>query len=246
MIVLFLSRLSNIPRMNKAIKNIKIAIADDHQLFGEMIESWVKLDKEWKGIEVIFKAYDGLELIEQLKRHKPDIILMDLKMPKCDGMEATALIKAEYPDIKILILSMYDEKKFIIELIEKGANGYLLKNISSEELIQAIRTVAESDYYYNENLSEAMVKGWLNKKRIKPNLDDIVNLTAREKEVLELICGGHITVEIASILDIGSRTVEGHRSELLSKTGARNTASLVKYAVENDLVPLDLKNRQNA
>lgn len=231
--------------MNKASGNIKIAIADDHQLFGEMIESVAKLDKNWNGIKVIFKVYDGEELIEQLKRHKPDVILMDLKMPKCDGMEATKRIKADNPDIKILILSMYDEKKFIIELIEEGANGYLLKNTSSEELIDAIRTVAKSEYYFNESLSEAMIKGWLNKKRIKPNLDDFVNLTDREKEVLDLICKGHKTSEIALVLGIGPRTVEGHRSELLSKTGVRNTASLVKYAMENDLVAVDLRNRPN-
>ena len=222
---------------------INIAIVEDHTLFREMLLKVIQVNGKWREIDVVFAVGSGKEMVVQLEKHRPDVILMDLKMPDMDGIQATTYIKKYYPAIKVIVLSMFEEKKFVIELVKCGANGYLTKNTSLDVILQAIHTVVTKGIYYNDLLSEAAVEGWSKKKQVKPNLNASANLTKREKEVLALICDGRKTVEIASELNIGSRTIEGHRSELLSKTGAKNTANLVRYAVENDLIAFDLRKR---
>lgn len=216
---------------------VKVAIADDHVLFRKGLITILELDDN---IEIVLDADNGKDLIEKLESNLPEVILMDLKMPVMDGMEATKIIKEKHPDIKVLILSMYDEEKFIIHCLELGANGYLLKNTDPDEVINAIDIVMKKDLYFNDHISTVMLKGLNQKNRIKgkPRFDSNLQLTNREKEILELICKELTTPEIAEKLFISNRTVEGHRKNLLEKTGAKNTAGLVVFALKNELVEI--------
>ncbi|EAY24623.1 response regulator transcription factor [Microscilla marina] len=216
---------------------VKVAIADDHVLFRKGLVTILELDDN---IEVVYGADNGKELIDKVDAQPPDVILMDLKMPVMDGMEATKIIKAKYPEVKVLVLSMYDEEKFIIHCLELGANGYLLKNTDPDELVHAIGTVMAKDFYFNNHISTVMLKGLNQKKRAKgkPQFENSIELTKREQEVLELICKELTTPEMAEKLFISNRTVEGHRKNLLEKTGAKNTAGLVVFALKNELVEI--------
>lgn len=217
---------------------IKLTIADDHSLFRKGLSSMIM---ECHGIDLIHEAANGRELIDSIEQENrvPDVILMDLKMPQMDGIEATKYLKAVHPDIKIIVLSMYDDDKFIIHMIESGANGYLLKNADADEVQNSIHAVMTNGYYFNDHVSTALLKGLVRKKKIVPSFNNKIHLTAREFEVLKMICDQMTNVEMAKKLCLSARTIEGYRKKLLVKIGAKNTAGLVMYAVKNNLVDLD-------
>lgn len=216
---------------------ITLAIADDHKLFREGLAS---LFRQHPRIQVVMQAENGQDLIDQISAStRPDVILMDLSMPILDGMVATEKLKKSDPHIKILVLSMYNEEAFILKMLDLGANGYLLKSAEPEELIKAIETVKEKDYYFNDFINTVMLKGLKEKKNYtKLSLKNQETVTIRELESLELICKGYNSTEIAEKLFISKRTVDFHRQNLLSKFAVKNTASLIVYAVRNDLVQL--------
>ncbi|MFI5203522.1 MAG: response regulator [Flavobacteriales bacterium] len=213
-------------------RKIKIAIADDQQLFAQGLE---KLLKAHENFNVLFSVPNGKELISKVKDHMPDVILMDLQMPEMDGMDATLKLRSLYIDLKIIALTMHNEEDFIIDMIEKGANGFLSKDTDIEMLIDAIYTVMDNEYYFNEKVSKALVKGLVRSKKVKPRFN-AVQLTPREIEVIQLICKEKTNQEIAVELCISVRTVDGHREMILQKTGARNTAGIVMYAVRHNLL----------
>ncbi len=212
---------------------IKLMIADDHVLFRRGMASIIK---EFDGISLIGEANNGVELLEIVKKRQPQVILMDLKMPEMDGIEATKHIHFKYPEIKIIVLSMFSDDKFILHLIESGASGYLLKNAEPDEVEDAIYAVLDNGFYFNEFVSKAMLTGLINRNKIKPNFNTDINLTDRETEVLRMICEELTNVEIAKKLYLSARTIEGYRNSLLSKIGAKNTVGLVMYAVKSGLV----------
>lgn len=217
------------------MKPIKLAIADDQVLF---LKGLRLLINSFDGIELIIEAANGKELLEAVAAHPPDVILMDLKMPVMDGLEATERIKEQYPDIKILILSTYDEDHLIHHLMKVGANGYLLKNEEPKEVKAAIKAVMEKDFYFNDYVSKALLTGVQNPQKVADPWEGKEQISKREKEVLDLICKELTSAEIADQLFISLRTVENHRKSLLAKTGARNTAGLILFAVRNQLVSL--------
>lgn len=219
-------------------KLIKIVLADDEELFRKGL---LFLLQREANIEVQYEASNGQELVDYLKECKdhPDIILMDLKMPFLNGVEATKLINKEYPNINIIALTSYNTESFIANMINVGASSYLVKSASPQEMLNTIKEVSEKGFYYNETVMRVIHKDIISStKNTKSTLDDDF-LTSREKEVLELICQQLSTPEIAEKLFISPRTVEGHRNNLLLKTQSKNVAGLVVYAIQNKIIVIE-------
>lgn len=219
-------------------KAIKIILVDDEVLFRKGISFLLTREKN---IEVIFEASNGIELMEFLKgdNPKPDIIIMDLKMPLLNGIEATKIIRRDMPDIKIIALTSYDSKLFVANMVDVGAVSYVVKNTTPQDLFATINEVAEKGFYYSDYVMNIIQEDVITNKKTKCSFDANF-LTSRELEVLQLICKQKSTVEIGEKLFISPRTVEGHRNNLLLKTESKNIAGLVVFAIQHQLVSLDL------
>lgn len=217
------------------MKTIKTIIADDHKLFRSGLSSMFEDIPE---VSVIGEVANGQELLSLLAKKTPDLILMDLKMPMMDGIEATEQVKSKYPDIKIIVLSMYEDERFIIHLLELGVNGYLLKNTDPEEMEETINTVMTRDFSFNDRVTNIMRKNLFGTRKGKPNFDTNVDFTPREIQILKLVCKEMTNNEIGKELHLSSRTIEGYRKKILEKTGAKNTAGMVYFAAKNGIVDL--------
>ncbi|MCB0375142.1 MAG: response regulator transcription factor [Sinomicrobium sp.] len=217
-----------------------LALADDELLFIKGIGNIIHQRTKHK---VLYEAKDGSELLDILAEAKklPDIVLLDLKMEPLDGIATTQQLRENYPDIKIIILSSYYSESFIGYMIKQGVNAFLPKNCTPEQLVFAIHKVAEKDIFLDEALANAIRRQALLKLRKKPAYDAAETITKREKEVLNLICQELSNKEIAEELCMSLRTAESHRESLLRKTGAKNTAGLVIFALMNQLVDVDKK-----
>ena len=205
-----------------------------HLLFREGIKA---IFQEEEHMKIILEASNGKAFLDLLKNAvvKPMVVLLDIRMPHLDGYATAEILLAEYPDMKIITLTMHEEERHIIRMIELGVNGYLMKNASPEEVVECIECVVEHDYYFNNKITNIMRKILMYKgKRTVDNM--MYDLTEREKEVLELICKEFTAKEIGEKLFISFRTVEGHRKNLLSKLNVRNTAGLVVFALKNEIV----------
>jgi len=207
---------------------IRLIITDDHPVIRDGIKTVLANNKE---IVLAGCAADGAELLELLETKKADVILMDINMPGINGIEATKLVKKKYPDIKVISFSQYDEKRFIKQMLKNGANGYLLKNSSASEMVNAIKITHSGGMYLSEDLPN--VFGEKPKRRSNYLFP---NLTRREIDVLKEICQEKNTTEIADALFLSPNTIETHRANLLLKVGVKNTAGLVKWAIENEIV----------
>ncbi|MCC6461935.1 MAG: response regulator transcription factor [Saprospiraceae bacterium] len=214
---------------------IRVAIAEDQRLFRECL---IPVINQFENMEVCLEASNGRELLDALAQGipLPDVVLMDLTMPELNGMETTEQIKVRYPEIKVIILSVHGEERHIVKLVGIGVNAYLVKNAELTEVRRAIESVVEKGFYFNEATLRALQAGM--EQRKQKTFDPEMTLTTREREILELICKECTTPEIAERLFISVRTVDGHRNNLLAKTGARNTAGLVLYALRHSLVEL--------
>jgi DNA-binding NarL/FixJ family response regulator len=212
--------------------NIKVAIADDHKIFRSGV---INTLTPYENISVIFEADDGVHLLQLMETQQPDVILMDLKMPNMDGIEATKRVREKYTQVKVIVLTMYEDDNFIVHLIENGANAYLLKNAEPGEIYEAICTSHEKGFYFNENVNLALLKKVMvkNKQHFKPTFKNEIQFTDREMEVLKLICNECTTQEISEKIFLSPRTIEGLRQKLLEKTGAKNIVGLVIYAFRN-------------
>ena len=215
------------------MSKIKIAIADDYKIFREGLKVGLSADDS---LEVMLEADNGEDLLKALETATPEIILMDLKMPIMDGMEATKEVRKKFPSIKVLVVSMYEDDKFIIHLMENGANGYLLKNAEPDEIRRSIYSVYENGYYFNDLVNKALLKKLVLKNNLKPSFNQNIDLTEREQEVLKMICEEKTAAEIAKEIFLSPRSVEGIRQRLIEKIGVRNTAGLVMFAVKNGIV----------
>ena len=215
--------------------NIKLALADDEELFRVGLSHI--LDR-YEEITILFQADNGQSLIDQLEAadEVPDIIIMDIKMPELNGVEATKLLQKEHPEIDIISLTTYNTKPFIRNMIDVGASAYLVKNSPPEQVIHTIRQVYLNGFYYDQLVLDAIRSKRRTHAKDKTNVEGEF-LTDREKEILELICKQYTSQEIADELYISKRTVEVHRKNLLDKTQVKNIAGLVVYALKNELVP---------
>jgi len=214
-------------------KIIKYAIADDHKLFRRGVIAALEDTPIFK---LVLEAENGRDLLNNLNKAKPDVILLDLKMPGMDGIEAVVEIRKQNEEVKIIIITMLDDEKYVIHLMEIGANGYLLKNAEPEEIKTAIITAYENGYYFNDFVNKALLKKVVHKNQLKPVFNKDIELTNREIEVLKLICQEQTANEISKLIFLSPRTVEGIRTKLLEKIGVKNTAGLVMYAVKNHIV----------
>jgi DNA-binding NarL/FixJ family response regulator len=216
------------------MSNIRIAVVDDHSLFRK---GMISILEQISDFEVVMEATNGLEFLHKLPNIPVDVVLMDLQMPQLDGTKATEIIREKFPHIKVIILSMHDEDKYILHLMEIGANGYLLKDNDPEEVEKAIRKVVETDIYFSDFVSKVMLRKMTRKNQQENKIFNYkTDLSEREKEVLKHICEGLTTTEIGDILSLSPRTVEGHRLRMIEKLGVKNTAGLVAFAIKNSLV----------
>lgn len=207
---------------------IRLIITDDHPVIRDGIKTILTTEED---IDLVGCAGSGDELLELLKTQETDVILMDINMPGMNGIEATKAVKKKYPEIKILSFSQYDEKRFVKQLLKNGANGYLLKNSAANELVSAIKMVHTGGMYLSDDLPNIFGE------KSKPRSNYLFpELSKRELDVLKEICREKNTNEIAEDLYISPNTVETHRSNLLLKVGVKNTAGLVKWALENEIV----------
>jgi DNA-binding NarL/FixJ family response regulator len=213
-------------------KNIDVVIADDHKLFRKGIRS---LLEEFQLVNNVYEAGNGMELLDLLSQldSLPEIILLDIQMPVMNGIEAQKRIRKLYPLQKVIILTMEDDEQFIMHMISEGVNGYLLKDAEPDELEEAIVKVVKNDFYFPAGLAQLVLKSARQKSNLKQNLPEF---SERELEVLDLICREFTAPEIADKLKISPRTVEGHRRKLLEKSGTKNIAGLVVFALKNNLV----------
>ncbi len=211
---------------------IRLALTDDQLLFRK---GMALLLRDMAGARVVLECGNGEELLHGLKSTAVDIVLLDLEMPVMDGMETMRRMRLEFPQVKVIVLSSHDEEKFITHLMELGANGYMLKNAEPDEIDTAIRSVAQSGYYFSDLVSRVMLHGLVKRKHVEPTFNDIDPLSERELEVLRGVCTELTTAEIANKLFVSPRTVEFHRNNLLLKTGARNIAGLVVYAMSKGI-----------
>ena len=213
---------------------IKIIIADDHKLFREGL---VNLLSDYEEIEIIENAEDGKEAYEKAILYNPDVIIMDIGMPNINGIEATKMIKKQLPDIKIIALSMHSDKHYIKNMLEAGATGYLFKNCTYNQLIDAIHTVNNGNKYFSEKITDLLIEDYLDKGETSKNTVD--ELTPRELEVLKLYAEGKTTKDISVILFVSVKTVGTHKQHILEKLNLKTTGDMVKYALKNGIITLD-------
>jgi len=212
--------------------NVKIALADDHKIVRDGIKTMLESQPE---IDVVVEASNGNEILEKIEDTLVDLVIMDISMPEKDGIEATKELKNRYPNVKVLALTMSNDDLHIRQMIQAGASGYVMKSAGRKELKEAIETIMSGQHYFSDEATQSIMMD-LVKGKGKSTTPDAVHITDRELEILELIVQEYTNQEIAEKLFISSRTVDAHRRNLLQKTGARNTAGLVKYAFQHNLI----------
>ena len=215
------------------VQKITLAIADDHPMMRRGVDITVKT---FDHIDLIIKASNGKELIEKIKAQPPDVVLMDLRMPEMDGFKTTTHLRANYPGMKILALSFFDEEATIARFLKAGGNGYLTKEAGADELSMAIDTVMQTGYYFSDNVSKTILKNLSGEQQTNPKLHGTADFTERELEIIRMICSEHTTANIAKKLFLSPKTIEGYRKTILEKAGVKNTAGLALFAVRNGLV----------
>ena len=213
----------------------RIVIAEDHTILREGLKALLSQDPD---LIIVGEARDGLEAIRVVSELKPDLALMDLSMPKMSGIDAIREVKRCCPDTKVLVLTVHKNEEYVMASLKAGANGYLLKESTHQELLQAVTHVLEGKPYLSPGISDTIISGYLagKKDEVRTALD---TLSQREKEILKLIAEGHKNKEIAELLFISIKTVEKHRDNIMKKLDLHSTLALAKFALENGLVESD-------
>jgi DNA-binding NarL/FixJ family response regulator len=215
------------------LETIHIAIADDHEIF---LDGLAMMLSRQANFRLCGQVSNGQQLLELIAIKKPDVVLTDIKMPILDGIETTKVILQKFPEIKVIALSMFDEEKLIIEMLEAGASGYLLKNAHKNEIIDAVVNVYEGKNYYCAHTS-AMLAAMIVRSRFKASQQkEAITFTGRENEIIKLICQQYTAQQIADKIFLSKRTVEGHRVKIMEKINAKNMAGLVIFALKNGII----------
>jgi DNA-binding NarL/FixJ family response regulator len=214
-------------------RKTKVVIVEDHRLFREGLKSLLA-DKT--DFEVVGEAGDGLEAIRKVKRRQPNLLLLDLSMPKMNGISVMREIKGQFPEIKILALTIHESDQYVLEAFEAGADGYCLKDAGRNELIIAIESVLEGRRYISPSISDNVLEGYLTGRKKLKSKTSWDTITQREREVLKLLGEGFQNKEISDMLHISVKTVEKHRANIMNKLDLHNAAALTAYAIEHGLV----------
>lgn len=213
----------------------RVMIVDDHALVREGIAAFLKMSAD---IEVVGEAADGIEAIESVKKLNPDIVLMDIAMPKLGGLEALVEIKKINPDVKVLVLTQYEDKEYIRRFLKAGASGYMLKRAVGLDLLTAIKAIAGGEAYLHPSIAASVIDEYVGSNKNKASDDPYEALTDREKQVLKLIAEGHTSKEIADILGISAKTAIAHQTNLSEKLDLHTRAGLIKFAITKGLIKL--------
>jgi DNA-binding NarL/FixJ family response regulator len=214
---------------------IRVILADDHRLFRDGLRTLLAHDP---GIEVIAETCDGLETVKAVNSFEPDVIVMDISMPNLNGIESTRRIVKKNAKIKVVILSMHADRRFVLESFKAGAYGYILKDCAVDTLVDAIYSVYKSQFYLDKTRAKIVIKDFISLNAEKPD-SVFALLSPREREVLQLMAEGYSTKEIADKISISIKTVETHRKQLMDKLNIHNIAQLTKYAIREGLTTLD-------
>ena len=212
------------------MKTIKVLLADDHKVLRDSLAS--VLDKDPQLI-VVGQAKDGIEAVRLCKQHKPDVVIMDIHMPKLNGVEAVRQIALDCPFTQSIMLSMYANKEHIYQAFRAGAKGYLLKETSVDELIDAIKSVSEGKRFLSQALADTVIDEYFLKREGAPPSNPVDNLSSRERQVLQLVAEGRSSKEISGLLNLSGSTISTYRSRLMKKLGVNDLTGLIKFAVEN-------------
>ena len=221
-------------RITRKTMNYRIVIVDDHQIVRQGLRTLLEKEPD---MQVVGEAEDGRQTLPIVRELIPHVIVMDVKMPDLDGIEATRQIHSELPQVKVIALSMYSDRRFVANMFKAGANGYLLKDCAFEELAQAIRLVMSNKTYLSPGVADVVVKDYVNQTPA-PTPSVFSVLTTREREVLQLLSEGKRTTQIAKLLHISIKTVDTHRPKIMQKLNIRSVAELTKYAIREGLTPL--------
>lgn len=214
---------------------IKIAIADDHQIFRDGIKMALSGKSNLK---MLWEAEDGKDLMHKITIKKPDVLLMDIRMPEIDGISAIEMLRKEYEDIKIIVLTMYDDHQMISRMMEMGANAYLTKTTDPEEIYEAILTCMNDDFYFNSLVNNAVMGKLMQKKNVRHHYGTSVPISFNEKEIkiLQLLAQDKTTEEISKLIFLSPRTIETIRQNMKSKVSAKTIAGLIMYGMRNKLI----------
>ena len=215
------------------MNEIKVAIADDHKIFRKGV---ILSMRQYTNIKFVMEAENGEDLLNKIPESLPDVVLCDLKMPVKDGIDATKTIAKKYPGIRVIILTMYEDERFVGHLMDCGAAGYLLKNTEPAEIKKAIMDVMRTGFYLNPFVNKVLIRKSYAKQKFNPSLTSEVVLSDREKEVLTLVCMEFTAAEIALKMEISARTVEAIKDRLMERFGVKNSVGLVFYAMKNSLI----------
>jgi len=211
----------------------KVVIAEDHQLFREGLKALLAVNED---LEVVAEAQDGLEAIHCVRRVSPDLLLLDLSMPKLSGISVVNEVRAQFPDMKILVLTIHESDQYVLETFKAGVNGYCIKDASREELFMAIDSVMSGKMFISPGIADEVMEGYLSSRKTLKEKSNWETVTQREREVLKLLAEGYMNKEIGDLLNISTKTVEKHRANIMSKLDLHNAAALTAYAIEQGLV----------
>jgi len=218
------------------LSTIKILLADDHKIMRDGLHSLLEKQDD---MEIIAEADNGRKAVQIAQEKKPDVVIMDISMPELNGIEATRQILSTQPNIKIIALSMHSDKRFVAGMLQAGASGFLLKDCASQELTNAIRTVARNKHYLSPEIAGIMIEDYITLSNSNEPATSSAVLTSREREVLQLIAEGWSTKDIAGHLFVSIKTVETHRRQIMKKLDIHSVADLTKYAIREGLTSVE-------
>jgi len=221
--------------MNMNSQQIKVAIADDHKIFRDGIRMALR-DKEY--LKILWEAEDGKDLMHKMAIKKPDVLLMDIRMPEIDGINAIEILRKEYEDVKIIVLTMYDDQQMISKMMEMGANAYLTKTTDPEEIYNAILTCMNDDFYFNDLVNKAVMGKLMQRKSVRQQYGNavVVNFNEKELKILKLLSEDKTTEEISKIIFLSPRTIETIRQNMKMKVNAKTIGGLIMYGMRNKLI----------